>query len=243
MKRSLLIVILAIILSVFLTSCKSSDYKRVENYKWDGNYAEAVEVYRQLGNYKDSPELLVEAMVAHVNTTSAKGQRSEALTLLEDYRETIGDENYGECLYNIGSDYCEGNTSRDYQLGFDTFKKIPESCSAYKSGQRRMQEYDALSVSPFVGHWSGEKYNAVVEHDYKIAVQVSLLYKKEFQLECSLKVMGEDYYIWVEDTFLYNADEATDKELGSGRTCSLKITSSGELKVNERGTLYYLTRG
>ncbi len=102
--------------------------------------------------------------------------------------------------------------------------------------------HDYILAQERIRQEAKEAARLALEND-KIAVQVSLLYKKEFQLECTLKVMGEDYYIWVEDTFLYNADEATDKELGSGRTCSLKITSSGELKINERGTLYYLTRG
>lgn len=238
-----IILILMGILCVFLTSCKASDYKEAGEYKWNGNYNKAVELYKSLGDYKDSPQLLVESMLSHVNITSGKESPEEGLSLAEDYRETIGEENYYRCIYKIAGDYCERNTSADIKEGLDLFERIPEGHPDYEHAKQRIADYQVLSRSSFNGQWYGEEFVSAVGHSYNISVWIRLRYANGFKLECTTKILDNSGFVWTENTVSFFADSVTDTKLG-GRELQrhFELQENGRLWEYDNGAIYSLTR-
>lgn len=53
MKKKILIGLMIIMLSVLLTGCKSANYKNAVEFQKNGDYASAITIYEQLGDYRD----------------------------------------------------------------------------------------------------------------------------------------------------------------------------------------------
>ena len=230
-------------LCILLTSCKSSDYKEAEEYKFYGNYREAIELYKSLGDYRDSPQLLIESMISHINITSGKESPEKGLALLKEYRDTLGEEEYYDCIYNIAVDYCERGAENDNEKGIDLFGAIPQSHERYEYAQKAIKDYRILSVSPFIGQWSGVEYSAAVEHDYNISVLINLQYSYGFQLSCVTKVSDETGFVWIENETLFGADFATETELGDdSMSRHFKLRGDNRLWEYDKGEIYSLTR-
>ena len=63
MKRKLALLLVFVLVAAVLTGCASdgSKYKKAAKLMEEGNYAEAVQIYEELGDYEDSAELLADA--------------------------------------------------------------------------------------------------------------------------------------------------------------------------------------
>lgn len=238
-----IILILMGILCVLLTSCKSNDYKTAGECAWYGDYERAIALYESLGNYKDSSQLLIEAMISHVTATAGKGSCTEALALAEDYLDTIGRENYNHCLYRIAEEYCSENTTESIEKGLDLFKRIPEDHPDYEHAKQRIADYQVLSRSSFNGQWYGEEFVSAVGHSYNISVWIRLRYANGFKLECTTKILDNSGFVWTENTVSFFADSVTDTKLG-GRELQrhFELQENGRLWEYDNGAIYSLTR-
>ena len=56
--RYLKVLCVILFLTVFLTGCDSADYKKAMSLFEQGSYSEAYEIFEELGDYSDSPEML-----------------------------------------------------------------------------------------------------------------------------------------------------------------------------------------
>lgn len=88
--------VLALILSIFimascLTSCKSSDYKKALSYLDEGKYSDAAELFKELGDYKDS-EAKLKASNYKLATKSLKDKNfdkaSKLFSALGNYKDS-----------------------------------------------------------------------------------------------------------------------------------------------------------
>ena len=84
--KGLLIVVMVLILSLALPGCKSSDYKEAQGYYSTGNYLQAIQIFTELGDYRDSAFMVgqsVEAYEKYVLDIVEKGDFVKALTELD----------------------------------------------------------------------------------------------------------------------------------------------------------------
>lgn len=58
MKKRIVLIILVLTLSICLTACKSSDYKKAIELQGTGNYQAAADIFTQLADYEDSADHL-----------------------------------------------------------------------------------------------------------------------------------------------------------------------------------------
>lgn len=88
-KRMIPVIVLAIVMSMGLTGCKSSDYKKGVEYQESGDYSGALEMYKGIEayeDYKDTAERveICEAMVAAIKEyDTAKSDLEEKNTELD----------------------------------------------------------------------------------------------------------------------------------------------------------------
>lgn len=242
-KKYMYTLLIAAMVCFFLTSCKSSDYKDAEEYKFYGHYEQAIEIYKALDDYKDSRQLLVESIVSYINTTSGKESPENGLELLEEYRDILGKQEYYDCVYSIAESYCKRGIGDDSIRGVDLFGTIPQDHRRYKSAQKNIEDYRILSVSPFIGNWFGVEYSSAVEHNYDISVLISLEYSYGFELNCITKVTDETGYVWVENRILFGADSVTESELGNrSMRKHFKLWEDGRLWEYDNNAIYSLER-
>ena len=96
--------LLALCLCLSLCACSSGDYKKATNAYTQGDYAAAALLFEQLGDYKDSAELLKDCRYQQALQRIADEEYDEALALLEplgeykDSAERIPACRYGKAL-------------------------------------------------------------------------------------------------------------------------------------------------
>lgn len=101
MKKTIAL-ILVLLLALSLTGCKSSDYKEAMSYYADGKYEAACELFKKLGNYEDSIEMVNRCIYAMAEEKLETKQYSEAADLFEslgDYEDSS--EMVKECNYQL----------------------------------------------------------------------------------------------------------------------------------------------
>lgn len=101
-KRMIPVVALAIIMSMNLSGCKSSDYKKGVEYQEAGEYSSALEMYKgieEYENYKDTAERVetCEAMIVAIKEYDAakielEEKNTELETLISDSEALVSEE-------------------------------------------------------------------------------------------------------------------------------------------------------
>ena len=94
MTKAKLILVLAIF-ALLLGGCKSSDYdKAVQSYE-NKEYSEAITSLNELGDYKDSKQLLVKVIEADVSEHLNTDDGENVVTLISSYEYAYQDEKDG----------------------------------------------------------------------------------------------------------------------------------------------------
>ncbi len=68
-----IVCIICLLCSLFFSSCKSTDYNKAKDFMNNQQYDPAIELFRDLGSYKDSPELLSECEFKKAEELYLKG--------------------------------------------------------------------------------------------------------------------------------------------------------------------------
>lgn len=68
-----IVCIICLLCSLFSSSCKSTDYNKAKDFMNNQQYDPAIELFRDLGSYKDSPELLLECEFKKAEELYLKG--------------------------------------------------------------------------------------------------------------------------------------------------------------------------
>lgn len=84
MKKSKWLVSLLVISSLLLTGCKSSDYKKAQEYFDSGEYKAAKDIYLELGDYKDSEDMSLECDYQLALKKIDEGNYTEAIELFTE---------------------------------------------------------------------------------------------------------------------------------------------------------------
>lgn len=87
MKRKFFITIGTLTLALMLTSCSSIDYKNAMNLYNSGNYTEALAVFEELADYKDSSEMAIKCKYETAKSLFSSGSFTESYTILSKMRE------------------------------------------------------------------------------------------------------------------------------------------------------------
>ena len=89
MKKTM-IICLALLLCVCVTGCASSDYKDATALYNQGDYVAAIEAFEALGDYKDSPDMILACKYAQANALLDAGDydgASAGFKALGDYQD------------------------------------------------------------------------------------------------------------------------------------------------------------
>lgn len=83
MKKTTKLFLMCAMVAVMLTGCKSSDYKKAQTLYQEGNLQEAVTMFQELGDYKDSAALLKEVQFQLACDMQNQGNYADALGIYE----------------------------------------------------------------------------------------------------------------------------------------------------------------
>ena len=118
-KYIALLLIAAIVLS--LTACQSSDYKKAVELQETGYFEEAIELFTELGDYKDSSERILETYYTKGESLALSGEYGQAIFAFqsaENYKDApVQIQNNQNNLYDRGVALVAlGNYSEAIQL-------------------------------------------------------------------------------------------------------------------------------
>lgn len=88
-KKLIGVVLVFSMISTLLTGCSNSDYEEAKELYNDGKWAEAIELFEELGDYEDSAKLLVECKYNLAAELFEKGSYDDAH---EGFKEIEGNE-------------------------------------------------------------------------------------------------------------------------------------------------------
>ena len=93
MNKRVIIVSIVILMSLCLSSCKSSDYKEASSLYRSKKYLEAAKIFSSLGDYKDSKEKLDNCIETHLEpvledkNNMRYNKYADAISILDSYNE------------------------------------------------------------------------------------------------------------------------------------------------------------
>lgn len=82
-RKRFLLFAAALIITMLLSGCKSSDYQTASNYLEEGKFAEAREIFANLGDYKDSSEKIMACDYGIADALLAEGSYDEAIAAFD----------------------------------------------------------------------------------------------------------------------------------------------------------------
>lgn len=98
--KKFIALLLAFLLVISLTGCKGSDYKQAMELYANDDYAEALAIFTELGDYKDSSSMVSKCKYAMAQQLMLDGDYEGALVIFEelgDYKDSA--ESLKECYY------------------------------------------------------------------------------------------------------------------------------------------------
>ena len=86
MKKTLILGLAVLLLCLSLSGCKSSDYKKAASLEEAGDYSAALEIYKEISDYKDSEDhiALCEAMISAIDGYEAAKASAEEKNVVLD---------------------------------------------------------------------------------------------------------------------------------------------------------------
>ena len=86
MKKTLILGLAVLLLCLSLSGCKSSDYKKAASLEEAGDYSAALEIYKEISDYKDSADhiALCEAMISAIDGYEAAKASAEEKNVILD---------------------------------------------------------------------------------------------------------------------------------------------------------------
>ena len=127
-KKTVVLLLSAIILCMCLSACDSSDYKAAERLFEEGKYEEAVAAFTALGNYKDSEHKLDEVNYYWAKQLLEDGYWSEAA---QKAKSIVTDNNELNGLIELLLLRCELNHAEELMLAGKN-KQAAEICQTVK---------------------------------------------------------------------------------------------------------------
>lgn len=85
--KKFLFLTLALTLAVSLSACSSSDYKKADGYLAEGKYDAAIEMFEDLGDYKDSADRVLEAKYQKADSLLGEQEYEDAYAVFEEVRD------------------------------------------------------------------------------------------------------------------------------------------------------------
>lgn len=171
-------VIAVLILVSYLAFCKYnqySDYNRGAAYMAKGQYDYAITVYTRLGNYEDSPVLLLEAKKAYAASLYDAGEYENAIRLYQELGNC--DEQILAC-YNgwVLSMEKSGQYTQALQLAQNSGLPIDETIINEIKYQLGKQSFDNQSYEEAIGYFTEIKN---YEDSEKLIQDVSYAYGRQ----------------------------------------------------------------
>lgn len=86
MKKTPILGLVVLLLCLSLSGCKSSDYKKAASLEEAGDYSAALEIYKEISDYKDSEDhiALCEAMISAIDEYEAAKASAEEKNIVLD---------------------------------------------------------------------------------------------------------------------------------------------------------------
>lgn len=86
MKKTLILGLAVLLLCLSLSGCKSSDYKKAASLEEAGDYSAALEIYKEISDYKDSADhiALCESMISAIDEYEAAKASAEEKNIVLD---------------------------------------------------------------------------------------------------------------------------------------------------------------
>lgn len=129
------------------SGCRSSNYKTAISSLSDGNYSNAIELFNNLGDYKDSKTQLSVALQKEANHLEASQDYSNIVELLEKYNSVVeySEEtkqlfDYSKAMTIISSDYTEEGLNEAIRI-FYKYKDYKDCKEQLTSAIKKQADY------------------------------------------------------------------------------------------------------
>lgn len=237
MRKKLVVASVLMLFAMSLTGCKSTDYNEAKTAIDEQDYETAFELLVNLGDYKDSQELLVDNINTYVSSLADKENYDKALNILDSY-SSVSDfsDLYNEIqeekdLYDLYSKAENLLLDNKISEGFEILETLPND---YKNIEEIYSSYNSLKDTVFKGTHrngvSGESTQKIV-----FSVEYDSLYEK-FKLHVYKAVYWSDGSIYNEHNFYLDADDIDDNTIKYGSyTWTI---NNGRLTEVEKGQTY-----
>lgn len=124
MKKRIVLIALICLCVLSITGCDSSKYKKAMEKFDNGEYAEAAELFDELGDYEDSQDMALESYYEAANEMFAAGDYAGAL---EIYEEIQGD-------YDVQEQITKAKMELMYETYGDVISKLQSTIWFYNGG-------------------------------------------------------------------------------------------------------------
>ncbi|MDE7341713.1 MAG: hypothetical protein K2N80_14375 [Lachnospiraceae bacterium] len=239
MRKRMLCLSAILLIAVSLTGCKSTDYSDAVNAIENKEYETAFELLVNLGDYKDSKQLLVDNIKKYVSDLVEKDKYDNALEILDaystvsDFNDIYTDINEQKELYDTYLEMENCFSENRIEDGFALLDTLP---SDYRSIQDIYNTYDQLKDTNFKGKHRdgsiGEVSQAIMFELYYS------IYDHVFQLHVNKQIYWSDGTIYKEHDFYINPDDFEDETTIKYGSYTWSISDNGHLTEIEKGETY-----
>ena len=121
----LLLIATVVFFAIIFPNTSGQKYKKANELLANGQYATALEIFEELGDYQDAPALLLESRYVQANTLLSYREYQSALlefTALGDYRDSL--QKIEECYFGLGKDAFD---QANYEEAVSCFLQAGES--------------------------------------------------------------------------------------------------------------------
>lgn len=87
--KKYIVVLLSLLFVSTLTACNSSDYKKADGYLAEGKYDAAIEMFEDLGSYKDSADRVIEAKYQKAENDLTEQNYDDAYSEFEEIKDYL----------------------------------------------------------------------------------------------------------------------------------------------------------
>lgn len=148
-------------LSLILTGCNSSKYTDAMTLYANGEWDQAVEIFMDLGNYKDSQSMIQKSYYSKAKELAENGDYDTAIdifTSLGNYENS--QDMVNECLYSKAMQLV---ANKEFEVAIDTFQKL----GGYKDSAQQILDTQVLQIDEQLqGIWKGSDQIAGILLDY-----------------------------------------------------------------------------